>query len=145
MSSTPPTPTAPMNNPTTVATAASTRVEAISICSAGGEAGELAGEEHREPFHHCVAQTVIALHELVQVFPRERDDTARRQAISGRDPARIALDERGPAEHVAAVHELARRCLALAQSERETHHAVGQHIKIVDGIADRVDARVLRI
>src|SRR5439155_3634895 len=72
------------------------------------------------------------------------DDLALREAICGRDAARVALDERRPAEYVVASNDVARRRVALSQPEREAHHAVGENVEIVDRIADRVDARVLR-
>src|SRR5665213_1760026 len=52
MSSTPPTPTAPMKNPTATATpASSAAVMGSSNSSARGERGQLAGEQDRQLLH----------------------------------------------------------------------------------------------
>ena len=74
----------------------------------------------------------------------DRDDLAGSQAVGGRDASRVTLDQGRPAEHLAAADDVACRSLALAQAESESHHAVGEHVEIVDRVAYDVYARVLR-
>ena len=144
ISSTPPTPTAPMKKPTTTATAAS---------SAGCHRPSLS--PRRRPtsslvsstasfFISAVAERGVALHQAHQRRAVDRDHLARREAVRGGDAPRVAFDQRRPAEHVAAADDVAGRGVALAQAQREPHHAVGEHVEVVDRVADRVDARVLR-
>jgi hypothetical protein len=95
-------------------------------------------------FHQCVADRGVAFHQRHQRVPVDRDDLARRQAVGGRDAPRLVFDERRPAEHVAAADDVAGRRFALAQAERESHHAVGEHVEVIERVADRIDPRVLR-
>src|SRR5688500_17293717 len=147
ISSTPPTPTEPMKNPTRTAMAASASTEVSSapnLALSGGERDQFAGEQRRERLHERVADRMVALHQLEQPRAADRDNLAGGEAVRGRDALRVPLDQRGPAEHVAAPDDLARRSLALAQAEGEAHGAVGEHVEVLDRVADEVDRGVLR-
>src|SRR6185312_11651498 len=137
---TPPTPTAPMKKPASTVTTARSAVMTNALPRS--ERHQLAREQYGEFLHDAEADSRIAFHEAHERRAVDRHDFARCEAVRGRDPLAMALDQRGPAEHVATPNDVARGGVAFGQAEREAHHAVGQHVEIVDRVTDRVDARV---
>src|SRR3990172_2601331 len=68
----------------------------------GREAGELAGEQHRDLLHDRVTDAVVVFHQRDQLVAVERDDITGREAERGGDALLRRLDQRRPAEHVPA-------------------------------------------